>query len=458
MAGLNFFFPQMTYTNRRQDLIDNVKESQLLLIGNTYSPMNYKDNHYPFRQDSTFLYYVGINLPDLCAIIDTDTGVITLYGDDLTMDMIIWTGNQPSLAELGGRSGITEIKKLSALKNDINENVKYLPPYRGEHTLLLQDLLSGNEIIPSMDFIMAVIEQRNIKSEEEIAELDNAVGITSRMHTHVMQHARDGMKEYELVGIANAFAWSHNCQFSFPPICTINGHTLHNHYHGNTMRDGDMVLMDSGVQMESGYCGDMTRTYPVSGKYSSLQASLYNIVNDAHNHAVSISKPDVYYRDVHLAAAKIITQGLVAMGWMQGDVDAAVAAGAHTLFFQHGLGHMMGLDVHDMENLGEVNVGYDETIQKSTEFGLKSLRLGRKLQDGNVITIEPGLYVIPELIDKFQSENKFSSFINYSEVNKYRDAGGIRIENDYVVRAGGIEVLGSPDGTSVAEVEALMRG
>ncbi len=457
MAGSQFFFPNRTYVERRQGLMDSVKGSKMLLLGNSYSPMNYKDNHYPFRQDSTFLYYIGINLPDLCAVIDSEAGITTLYGDDLTLDMIIWTGNQPSLSELGAQCGITEVKKMSSLKADLNAEVKYLPPYRGEHTLQLQDLLDGQDIVPSMDLIMAIIAQRNIKSEEEIAELDKAVGITARMHTHIMQHAQAGIKEYELVGVANAFAWKHNCQFAFPPICTINGQTLHNHYHGNTLSDGDMLLMDSGVQVESGYCGDMTRTYPVSGKYSSLQASLYTIVNAAHDHAASISKPGVYNRDVHLAAAKVITEGLIAMGWMHGDPDAAVAAGAHTLFFQHGLGHMMGLDVHDMENLGEINVGYDETIQKSTEFGLKSLRLGRQLREGNVITIEPGLYVIPELIDKFQSENKFSEYINYSEVNKYRDAGGIRIENDYVVRAHGVAALGSPDGTSVTETESLMN-
>jgi Xaa-Pro aminopeptidase len=218
-----------------------------------------------------------------------------------------------------------------------------------------------------------------------------------------------------------------------------------------------MILFDSGVQIESGYCGDMTRTYPVSGKFNDLQATLYNIVEDAHTHAVSMSKPGVFYKDVHLSASKIIAQGLINMGLMIGDPEEIVAAGAHTLFFQHGLGHMMGLDVHDMENLGEENVGYDAKINKSTEFGLKSLRLGRQLQEGNVITIEPGLYIIPELIDKFQSEGKFENFINYYELNKYRSAGGIRIENDYVVREDGIEVLGSPDGTSVQEIEALMK-
>lgn len=456
MSDSKFFFSSDTYINRRKLLMENVPNSKMFLLGNSYSPMNYKDNHYPFRQDSTFLYYIGINLPDLCAIIDSHTGETTLYGDDNTVDMIIWTGSQPLMSELGERSGITMVKPLSALQDDLNAETKCLPPYRGAHTVVYQKLFS-EKVEPSMDFIMAVIEQRNIKSEEEITQLDKAVNITARMHTHTMQHAQAGMKEYQLVGIANAFAWDHNCQFSFPPISTINGQTLHNLYYGNTINEGDMILFDSGVQIESGYCGDMTRTYPVSGKFNDLQATLYNIVEDAHTHAVSMSKPGVFYKDVHLSASKIIAQGLINMGLMIGDPEEIVAAGAHTLFFQHGLGHMMGLDVHDMENLGEENVGYDAKINKSTEFGLKSLRLGRQLQEGNVITIEPGLYIIPELIDKFQSEGKFENFINYYELNKYRSAGGIRIENDYVVREDGIEVLGSPDGTSVQEIEALMK-
>jgi len=453
MAGNQFFFPSDTYTLRRKQLMENLGSGQVLLLGNGYSAMNYKDNHYPFRQDSSFLYYIGVNLSDLCAVVDCDSGETTLYGDDLTIDMIIWTGNQPSLRELSSQAGISKVKPLSKLLEDISSEIKYLPPYRGEHTLQLQEYIGTDTIMPSHELIMAVIAQRNIKSAEEIEQLDQAVNITARMHTHVMNHAQSGMKEYQLVSKANAFAWDHGCSFSFPPICTINGQTLHNHYYGNTLSDGDMVLMDSGVQLSSGYCGDMTRTFPVSGVYTERQKALYSIVNDAHIRSAEMSKPDIYYRDVHLEAARVITQGLKDMGWMKGNVEAAVAAGAHTLFFQHGLGHMMGLDVHDMENLGEVNVGYDETIQKSTEFGLRSLRLGRQLQAGNVITIEPGLYVIPELIDKFEAEGKHSDYINYDVVNKNRDAGGIRIENDYVVTADGVEVLGEPDGTEVADME-----
>jgi len=455
MAGGQFFFSDKTYLERRKQLMTKVGKGKILLLGNGFSPMNYVDNHYPFRQDSSFLYYVGINLPDLYAVLDCDSGTVTLYGDDLTIDMIIWTGNQPSLSDLAAQSGITSVKPVSQLANDVNSETLYCPPYRGEHTLQLQQYTGVKEINPSHDLIMAIIEQRNIKSDEEIDQLQKAVDLTAQMHDHVMRHAKSGMKEYQLVGLANAFAWSHGCRFSFPPICTINGQTLHNHFYGNTINDGDMVLMDSGLEVESGYCGDMTRTYPVNGKFSERQGALYSIVNKAHDVAAEHSKPGTYYRDVHLEAAKVIATGLVELGWMKGNVDEAVQAGAHTLFFQHGLGHMMGLDVHDMENLGEINVGYDETIQKSKSFGLKSLRLGRKLVEGNVITIEPGLYVIPELIDKFQSEGKFLDFINYDVVNKNKDAGGIRIENDYVVTKEGVAVLGDPSETSIEAIEKI---
>jgi len=456
MKVSEFAFSQDVYTSRRKSLMEKVPGSQILLIGNNYSSMNYRDNHYPFIQDSNFLYYVGMDMPGLSVIIDSNTGATTLYGNDIDMDMIIWTGNQPTLEQLGERCGISQVKSKSSLKSDIKPGIKYLPTYRSDHELQYQKLLHSGPIEPSLDLILAIIEQRNIKTDSELIELDKAVGITSRLHTHLMKNAKEGMKEYQLVGVGKAFLSDHNCDFSFPPICTINGHTLHNHYHGNTMKNGDMLLIDCGARLNNGYSGDMTRTFPVSGKFTTRQSDLYSIVNSAHNYAVENSNPDTYYKDVHLGAAKTIVEGLIQLGWMKGDPEEAVAAGAHTLFFQHGLGHMMGLDVHDMESLGEVYVGYDSSISKSTEFGLKSLRLARQLKEGNVITIEPGIYIIPELIDKFQSEGKFENFINYSVVNKNRDAGGIRIENNYVVRSTGVEALGNPDGTSVEEVVSIM--
>lgn len=457
MAGNQFFFDTSVYTKRREVLSKSIKKGQILLLGNSFSPMNYKDNYYPFRQDSSFIYYIGINLPDLCAIIDLDKNKTTLYGDDVTIDMIIWTGNQPSLSSLGSKVGIKKVKPLSALKNDLKKKVHYFPPYRSQHAELLKDLLGTKKIKPSKKLISAAVAQRNKKSSEEIEQLEKAVFLTSRMHDHVMLNAKRGMKEYELVGLASKFAFENNARFSFPPICTTNGQTLHNHYYGNTLKSSDTILFDSGLEIESTYCGDMTRCFPVGKRFSSIQKQLYKIVAEAHDVAVEHSKPGVHYKDVHLHSSRAIAKGLIEMGWMKGDPDEAVSQGAHSLFFQHGLGHMMGLDVHDMENLGEDKVGYDSTVKRSKQFGLRSLRLGKALEENYVITIEPGLYVIPELIDKFQGEKLFKDFINYDVVNKHRDAGGYRIENDYVVEESGVRALGEPMDFDVETVERFRK-
>ncbi len=451
----HFFFPQKTYVDRRQQLMKSVKGGKILLLGNNESSRNYKDNWYPYRQDSSFLYYAGINLPGLALIIDCDGGEATLYGNNPSIDDIIWMGNQPSLEELASKVGIENVKPFHQLFLDVYHDMHYLPPYRPEHILMLEELLHLVELKPSDKLVSSIIAQRNIKSKEELEQLDQACTISAKMHKTVMQKAKPGMYEYELVGLASKVAMEHGGDFSFPPILTINGQTLHNHAHHNKIKKGDMILFDGGVEVSSGYCGDMTRTFPADKKYGSLQKNLYKIVHNAYTTARKMSKPGVYYQQVHLAAAKEITKGLKALGWMKGDVNAAVKAGAHALFFQHGLGHMLGLDVHDMENLGEENVGYDSTIKKSKQFGLRSLRLGRKLKEGFVLTIEPGLYVIPELIDKFEAEKKHLSFLNYNEINKYRDAGGIRIEDDFVVTKTGVRQLGDPLVTDVNEVEKL---
>ncbi len=443
MSSSNFPFSAETYANRRRQLMTEVKSGEILLLSNNYSSINFKDNHFRYRQDSSFLYYIGINQPEVFAVLDCEKGTTTLYGDDVSMDMIIWTGNQPAIKELAAKSGIENILPLSKLSDLNTDQLKYLPTYRAEHELFLSSL-GIKEIQEHKDLILAVIQQRNIKSADEIELLDKAVGLTAQMHKKVIEAAKPGMTEYQLVSIANAFAWDNNCAFSFPPILTINGQTLHNHYYGNVLKEDSMVLFDGGIELDSGYCGDMTRTFPADKKLTGIQTDIYKIVHRSYEKAVELSKPGVYYRDVHLAVAKVMVEGLKSIGFMKGDTDEAVATGAHTLFFQHGLGHMLGLDVHDMENLGEVLVGYDESISKSKEFGLKSLRLGRKLKEGYVITIEPGIYIIPELIAKFESEKKHLEFVNYEIVNKHLNAGGIRIEDDYLITSESNRRLGEP--------------
>ena len=331
----------------------------------------------------------------------------------------------------------------------------YLPPYRSAHTIKLETYCDIKEINPSLKLIHAIVRQRNIKSAEEINYLHKASTYTANMHKVVMQFAKAGMSEYELVAQASKVALSKNAAWSFTPILTVNGQTLHNHNYGNTLKEGDLLLFDGGIEHSSGYAGDMTRTFPVSSKFTSQQKDIYNVVKAAHDIAIPASKPGVYYKDVHLLSCLEIAKGLTDIGLMKGDPEEAVEEGAHALFFPHGLGHMIGLDVHDMENLGENFVGYDDTIRKSTEFGLKSLRLARPLQTGNAITIEPGIYMIPQLIEKWQAEGIHAEFLNFDVINKYRDFGGIRIENDFVIEEQGAVLLGDALVYDAESVEAL---
>lgn len=451
-------FNQQTYIQRRNTLMKNLGKGSILLLGNRESSINFADNWYPFRQDSTFLYYAGLNLPDISILLDCAKGEATLFGDELNIDDIIWTGPLPSLKELAESVGIKNVLPSLQLQNYIDKTAHFLPPYKPEHILKLSELFGSrcdSELKSSEALIEAIVAQRNIKSEEEIQSLHEACNFTKNMHYELMSKAKEGMYEYELVSMAKAYGASNNVNFSFLPICTTRGHVLHNHSYGNKINNGDMVLFDGGLESSLLYAGDMTRTFPVNNTFSNIQRDLYQIVLNAQKKAISVSKIGVRFLDVHLAAAEILMEGLTSLGICKGDPKEAVKKGAHTMFFQCGLGHLMGLDVHDMENLGEQYVGYGKGMVKSKEFGLKSLRLGRPLEEGYVITIEPGIYIIPELIDKFHSENKFTDFINYSELNKIRNFGGIRIEDDFIVRKGGLELLGDPLAKEIKDVENI---
>lgn len=435
-------FSAEVYTTRREQLKQKLGSGRILLMGNDEASMNYVDNTYHYRQDSTFLYYIGISQPGLNAIIDIDKNETILFGDDPTIDTIIWIGKTPKMKELADSVGIHLVEPASQLLNFISSDTLYLPPYRDKHILKLRAWTGDKAMRPSIDLIKAIIDQRSIKSEAEIVELDKASTISRLMHQAVKENAKTGMKEYELISFASQIAWEHNCQFAYPAIMTINGQTLHNHYYGNTLKEGDMVLYDGGAELPSGYCGDLTRTFPVGQRFTNLQQEIYDIVQAMYDRAAEISKAGIRYYDVHLETARVMVKGLKALGWMKGDEEEAISSGAFTLFFPHGLGHMLGLDVHDMENFGEEYVGYTETFTKSTEFGLKSLRLGRELQSGFVITIEPGIYVIPELIAKRKSENLYKDFINYELLEKHLSFGGVRIEDDYLIREDEARILG----------------
>ena len=459
-------FEANTYKKRRANLANQVGEGIILLLGNNEAPMNYSDNSYPYRQDSTFLYFFGLTKTDLAATIDCETGKSTLYGDDPTIDEIVWTGPQKKLSELAGMVGVssTEIfeKAISFVRQAISQKrtIHFLHPYRHDHLILLSDILNTPiaEIKSSFSqkLIQGVVNQRLYKTEEELLEIEKAVNITGKMHLTAMKMAQVGMKEQNVVSKLLEIATSYGGFYSFPPIVTIHGETLHNHYYGNTLKKGDLLLVDSGAETDMGYAGDMTRTFPIGQKFTDRQKVMYQIVLNAHLTAAAALKPGITFREVHLQAAKTLVMGLKELNIMKGDADAAVEAGAHAMFFQCGLGHLMGLDVHDMENLGEQHVGYTPDMIKSTQFGLKSLRLGRKLEPGIVLTVEPGIYIIPALIDLWKADNKHNEFINYTELEKYRDFGGIRIEEDFVITENGSRLLGKEIAKTVDDVEATI--
>ena len=458
-------FESTIYKGRRTQLLNKMISGLVLLVGNVDSPMNYKANTYPFRQDSTFLYYCGLDLPGLVAILDIEENEITLFGDDISVDDIVWTGPQPKLAELAKRVGITRTKSSAALEKIFTEAtskgrpINYLPPYRAERKLRLEKWLgipaNDTPTKASVELIKAIVDQRSIKSMEEIAEMEKAVAISKAMHVSAMQRAQVGQKEAQLAGIAEGIALGMDSRVAYPVIMTINGQTLHNHHHHNTLKKGQLVLGDFGAESLLHYAGDITRTFPVDKTFTAQQKEVYQIVLDAETEVINQLRPGITYREMHLLAASIITNGLKGLGLMKGDTDEAVAAGAHALFFPHGLGHMIGLDVHDMEDYGEDYVGYDETIRRSDQFGLAYLRLGRSLQEGFVLTVEPGIYFIPELIDQWKSKKHLDQFINYEKLESWKTFGGIRIEDNCLITKEGSRVLGPPIPKTIEEVEAI---
>ena len=455
-------FKPETYINRRQKLKSSFNSGILLFIGNEESPMNYTDNPYHFRQDSSFLYYFGMDYPGLVAAIDIDSGKEIIFGDDLTIDHIVWMGTQPTISERAKAYGIQETANIETFEQFITmskqkgRKVHFLPPYRDEHRIKLFNWLEihPSEIdgFASVEFIVAVGEQRNIKSQEEIKEIEKAVNLTSEMHQAAMRFAKPGMSEAEVAAKVHQVALAAGGNISFPIIATINGQTLHNHYHGNAIKEGDLFLLDAGAETPLRYAGDMSSTFPVAPTFTEKQKEIYTVALNAHEAAIKALKPGINFKEVHLLAAKTIFEGLKDLGFTKGNTDEAVAQGAHALFFPCGLGHLMGLDVHDMENLGEQYVGYGG-VAKSTQFGLKSLRLGRILQPGYVLTIEPGIYFIPELIDLWKTEGKFKDFINFDKVEQFKSFGGIRNEEDILITEDGYRILGKPLAKTIEDVE-----
>jgi Xaa-Pro aminopeptidase len=459
-------FETYVYVKRRKLLKEQMKSGIILLPGNVESPMNYPANPYHFRQDSTFLYFFGLDNPGFAGIIDVEEDKDYIFGEDFTIDDIIWMGPQPTVKELAQLVGVSHTGTLAQLKEKIdttisqNRKIHFLPPYRAENLLQLEKLLgianSSIKQYASVDLIKAVVAQRSVKSDAEINEIEKALEISAEMYSTVMQMASPGTYEREISGAIEGIVNSYGNYISFPIILSVHGETLHNHYHGNRLEKNHLLVADSGAESPGHYASDITRTFPVGGKFTPQQKDIYQIVLDSQLAAIEAMKPGKPYKEIHLQVAKIIASGLRDVGLMKGDMDEAVKEGAHALFFPHGLGHMMGLDVHDMEDLGEDYVGYDESLKRSDQFGIAYLRMAKALQPGYVVTVEPGIYFIPALVDKWKAENKFTDFINYSKIEEYKTFGGIRIEDNVLITGNGHRVLGKSIPKSIDEIESLM--
>ena len=458
-------FDKKIYIQRRKILKNSVGSGFILLLGNEESPMNYTDNQYAFRQDSTFLYYFGIDHPGLAAAIDVDEDKEYVFGNNVTLDEIVWMGPQATISDRAKLVGVRNSASLEEMEKIIKKvlaggrQVHYLPQYRASNILKIEHLLGIHpkrmKEYSSEKLILAVANQRVKKAPEEIKEIVKALDIAYEMQTTAMKLTRPGKNEREIAGIMEGIAISRGGRLSFPTIFSKNGQTLHNHFQGNKLKAGDIVVNDSGAETLMHYASDITRTFPVSGKFTNFQKEIYQIVLDMQLTSIKAIKPGITYRSVHLEAAKVLVERFKELGFMKGNVDEAVNKGAHALFFPHGLGHLMGLDVHDMENLGEASTGYDKKTKRSDQFGLAYLRFGKEMEPGVVLTVEPGIYFIPELIAKWKKENKFKEYINYNKVIKNKTFGGMRIEDDIVVTKSGCKVLGKPIPKTIKEVEKL---
>ena len=458
-------FKSEVYIKRREELHKKLKTGIALFISNLEAPMNYPDNTYHFRQDSDFLYFFGIDLPGFVGLMDFDSGKDRIFGNDYDMDDIIWMGPQPTVKELALKCGISDTALMTKLMDAIKDvqlkkrKIHFLPPYRGETKMKLGALLKENpcqmKTLASVDLIKAVISMRSIKEKVEIEEIEKAEDIAYEMHVTAMRMCKQGVREQDIFGAIEGIALAKGWGTSFPIILSINGQTLHNHSHGNILTKGKMMVCDAGAETNLHYASDITRTTPVGGKFNDKQKDIYEIVLKANTEAIKATKPGMSNRDLHFMACKIITTEMKNLGLMKGDVDEAVNAGAHALFMPHGLGHLMGLDVHDMEALGENFIGYNADVKRSEQFGTAFLRFALPYKPGHVFTVEPGCYFIPELIEKWKAEGKLKEFINYSKIDAYMSIGGIRIEDNVLITEKGHKVLGKPIPKTIKEIESI---
>ena len=447
-------FDTATYIRRRNELKKLVKEGIIILFGNNESPANFPNNgYYPFRQDSSFLYYFGLQRDGLVGIIDIDNDKDILVGNDIDIEDIVWYGSVESMTEMMQRCGAQETLPMKALKTICNEalskhrKIHFLPPYRHDIKIQVFDLLGVHPIqqkeAASMELIKAVVKMRSVKEQQEIEELERAAVIGYMMHTTAMRLTKPGVTEKFVSGQVDGIAHSYGAMVSFPTIYTQHGEILHGAPSMNKLEEGRLVLCDAGGETLNNYCSDNTRTMPVNGKFTQRQLEIYSIVEACHDYTLELAKPGVKYADVHFAVCRLMFDRLKELGLAKGNTEDAVRAGAHAMFLPHGLGHMMGMDVHDMENLDQINVGFDEETRPNLEqFGTNCLRMGRRLEEGFVVTDEPGIYFIPALIDEWKAKKHCAEYLNFDKLETYKDFGGIRIEDDVLITKDGCRFIG----------------
>ena len=447
-------FDKKTYVSRRAKLKELVKNGIIILFGNNESPCNYPSNgYYPFRQDSSFLYYFGLNRDGLVGVIDIDNNTETLVGNDIDIEDIVWYGSVDSVRDMADSVGVAETAPMKSLKTICNDamrqkrRIHFLPPYRYDIKLQIFDLLGihpgQQKESASMELINAVVKMRSTKEQQEIEELERAATIGYKMHTTAMRLTKPGLTEKYIGGQVDGVAHSYGAMVSFPTIFSQHGEIMHGNPSMAVLESGRLALCAAGAETINNYCSDNTRTYPVNGKFTQRQLEIYSIVEACHDYVLDVAKPGVKYMDVHFAVCRLMTERLKELGLMKGDTDEAVAAGAHAMFLPHGLGHMMGMDVHDMENLDQINVGFDEeTRPRLDQFGTNCLRMGRRLEEGFVVTDEPGIYFIPALIDDWKASGHCAEFLNFDKIETYKDFGGIRLEDDVLITKDGCRFIG----------------
>lgn len=446
-------FDKQTYIERRAVLKKRIGSGIILFFGNNDSSVNYPSNVYKFRQDSSFLYYFGLHREGLVGVIDADSGEEILIGNDIDIDDIVWFGQVESMAEMAHQCGVHKNAPMSQLKEWIekaksqNRKIHFLPPYRHDIMIQIMDLTgihpSQQRQEASLPLIKAVIDQRAVKTAGEIAEMERACEIGYEMHTTAQKLCAPGITEQYIGGVISGIASSRGCMVSFPPIVTMHGEIMHGNPSPRPLEAGRLMLCDAGAETNENYCSDHTRTTPISGKFTQKQREIYSIVEDCHDYVLNIAAPGIKWWDVHMNVCRQMTERLKALGLMKGDTEEAVRAGAHAMFMPHGLGHMMGMDVHDMEGLGQIYVGFDEEVQPNLEqFGTNCLRCGRRLQEGWVMSDEPGIYFIPALIDEWKTKGHCKDFLNFEKIETYKDFGGIRIEDDILITQNGCRFLG----------------